>query len=63
MNASFVRNLKRERECKLSGDRRNDIPDLNAKYVTYSLMNQQINEIVAFALKQVTEAGNANRTE
>ena len=63
MNASLVRNLKRERECKLSRDRRNGIPDHNAKYVTYPLMNQQTNEIVAFAVKQVTEACNANRTE
>ena len=63
MNASLVRNLTRERECKLSGDGRHDSPGHNAKYVTYSLMNQQTNEIVAFAVKQVTEAGNSNWME
>ena len=63
MNASLVRNLKRERECKLSGDGRHDSPGHNAKYVTYSLMNQQTNEIVALAVTQVTEAGNSNRME
>ena len=63
MNASLVRNLKRERECKLSGDGRHDSPGHNAKYVTYSLMNQQTNEIVALAVTQVAEAGNSNRME
>ena len=43
MNASLVRNLKREREWKLSGDERNDSPDHNGKYVTYLLMDQNIN--------------------
>ena len=43
MNASLVRNLKREREWKLSGDERNDSPDHNGKYVTYLLMDQKIN--------------------
>ena len=43
MNASLVRNLKREREWKLSGDERNDSHDHNGKYVTYLLMDQKIN--------------------
>ena len=63
MNASLVNRLKHEEECKLSGDGRHDSPGHNAKYVTYSLMNQQTNEIVAFAVTQVTEAGNSNRME
>ena len=63
MNASLVNKLKNKGERKLSGDRRHDSPGHNEKYVTYSLMNQQTNEIVAFAVTQVTEAGNSNRTE
>ena len=43
MNVSLVRNLKRERECKLSGDGRHDSPGHNPKSVTYSLINQQTN--------------------
>ena len=60
MNTSLVNRLKNEGECKLSGDGRHDSPGHNAKYVTYSLMNQQTNEIGAFAVTQVTEAGNSN---
>ena len=60
MNASLVNRLKNEGECKLSGDGRHDIPGHNAKYITYSLINQQTSEIVAFAVTQVTEAGNSN---
>ena len=63
MNASLINRLKNEGECKLNGDRRLDSPDHNAKDVTCSLMNQQTNEIVAFAVTQVTEAGNSNRME
>ena len=62
MNASLVNRLKNEGECKLSGDGRHDSPGHNAKHVTYSLMKQQTNEIVAFPVTQVTEAGNSNRT-
>ena len=58
-----MRNLKRERDCKLSGDGRHGSPGHNPKYVTYSLMNQQTNEIVAYLVTQVTEAGNSNRVE
>ena len=61
--ASLVRNLKRERKCKLSGGGRHNSPSHNVKYVTYSLMNQQTNEIVAFAVTLVTEASNSNRME
>ena len=63
MSASLVRNLKRERGCRLSGDGRHDSPGHNLKYVTYPLMNQQTNAIVAFAVTQVTEAGKSNRME
>ena len=63
MNTSLVDRLKNEGECKLSGDGRHDSPGHSAKYVTYSLMNQQTNEIVAFTITQVTEAGNSNRME
>ena len=63
MNTSLVNRLKNKGESKLSGDERHDSPGHNARYVTYSLMNQQTNEIVAFAVTQVTEAGNSNRME
>ena len=61
MNASLVNRLKNKGECKLSGDGRHDSPGHNAKYVTYSLMNLQTNEIVKFAVTKVTEAGNSIR--
>ena len=63
MNASLVDRLKNEGACKLSGDGRHDSPGHNAKYVTYLLINQQTNEIVAFAVTQVTEAVDSNRLE
>ena len=62
MNASLLRNLKRERECKLSGVRRHDSPSHNTKHIN-SVVNQQANEIVAFAVTQVREAGNSNKME
>ena len=61
MSTSLVRNIKRERDCKLSGDLKHDSLGHNAKYVTYSLINQRTNEIFAFAVMQITEASNSNR--
>ena len=60
MNASLVSRLEVKGECKISGDGRHDSPGHNAKYVTYPLMNQQTNEIITFAVSQVTKAGNSN---
>ena len=38
-------------------------PGYNAKYLTYSLMNQKTIEIIAFSIAYVTEAGNLNHME
>ena len=59
MNASLVSRLKVEGKRKISGDRKHDGPGHNTKYVTYSLMNQQINEITTFAVSEVVKAGNS----
>ena len=40
MNAALVSKLKNERARKLEENGRHDSPGQNAKYVTYSLMNQ-----------------------
>ena len=63
MNAKLIERLIDEGACLLSGDGRCDSPGYNAKYLTYSLMDQKTNEIIAFSLTQVSEAGNSNRME
>ena len=63
INASITHRLIEQRPCKLSGDGRCDSPGWNAKYLTYSLMNQETNEIIAFSINPVTEAGNSNHME
>lgn len=63
MNASLVSRLKVEGKRKISGDRKHDGPGHNTKYVTYSLMNQQINEITTFAVSEVVKAGNSKSME
>ena len=54
--ASVTHRLIEQGLCKLSGDGRCDSPVYNAKYLTYSLINQKTNEIIVFSITQVTEA-------
>ena len=51
------------KNCLISGDGRCDSPGHNAKYLTYSLFEQDLKKVVAMSLTQVTEAGNSNRME
>ena len=51
------------RPIKFSGDGRCDSPGHNAKYLTYSLADQETRKITTLSITQVTEAGNSNRME
>ena len=46
--------------CYLSSDGRCDSPGHSAKYLTYSMLDQDTNTIVSMSAAQVTEAGNLN---
>lgn len=59
MNASITHRLTEQGLCKLSGVNFG----YNAKYLTYSLINQEANEITSFSITQVTEVVNSNRME
>ena len=61
--SQLIESIKEKGPCKLSGDGRCDSPGHNAKYMTYSLMDQNTNEIISMSITQVTEAGNSNRME
>ena len=63
MNTFITYRLIEQGSCKLSVDGQCDSPGYNVKYLTYSLMNQKTNEIIAFSITQVTEIGNLNRIE
>ena len=58
MNASITHRLIEQGLCKLNDDCRFDSSGYNAKYVTYPLMNQKTNEVIAFSVTQVKESGN-----
>ena len=60
---SVLSELKNSEICNLCGDGRCDSPGHNAKYLTYSMLNQANNKIVDISVVQVTEAGNSNRME
>ena len=47
----------------LSGDGRCDSPGYNAKYLTYSMLDQATGKILAMSVTQCTETGNSNRME
>ena len=47
----------------LSGDGRCDSPGHNAKYGTYTMIDQQTDEIVDFQIVQCTEVNNSNAME
>ena len=55
--------MKQAKSIDLSVDGRCDSPEHNAEYLTYSFMDKSRNNIGAFSLTQVTEAGNSNRME
>ena len=62
-HTASVSELKKQNGSFFSGDGRCDSPGHNAKYLTYSFLDQQTNKIVEISLTQVTEAGNSNRME
>ena len=62
-NLRVLQMLRNGLTCKIAGDARCDSPGHNAKYSTYSFINQATGHIVASHLTQVTECGNANRME
>ena len=62
-NSSILNQLKEQGSCRLSRDGRCDSPGHNAKYLTYSFMDQITNKIAAMTITQVTEAKNSNNME
>ena len=62
-NNSILNQLKKQGSCRLSRDRRCDVPEHNAKYLTYSFMDQITNKIAAMTVTQVTGAKNSNNME
>ena len=62
-NQELIETLKSKGPCCVSGDGRCDSPGHNAKYLTYSMLDQGTNNIVSMTVTQVTEAGNSNRME
>ena len=55
-NNSILNQLKEQGSCRLSGDGRCDSPGHNAKYSTYSFMDQITNRIAVMTITHVTEA-------
>ena len=55
-NNSILNQLKEQGSCRLSGDARCDSPGHNAKYSTYSFMDQTTNRIAVMIITHVTEA-------
>ena len=49
-NKAILNQLRQNGPCHLSGDGRCDTPDHNAKYLTYSLMDQATNNIVTMSV-------------
>ena len=62
-NNSILNHLKEQGSCRLNEDGRCDSPGHNAKYLTYSFMDQITNKIAAMTITQVTEAKNTNNME
>ena len=59
----IISELQGQDGCRISGDGRYDSPGHNAKYLTYTLLDQSPNRIITMSVVQVTEAGNSNRME
>ena len=55
--------LKQKGPCQLCGGGRCDNPGCNAKYMTYSMLDQETNNVISMSMTQVTEAGNSNNME
>ena len=55
--------IKNKGERVLSGDGRCESLRHNAKYLTYSFLDQELKKIINFSVTQCTEAGNSNRME
>ena len=62
-NDAILSKLKENGPCEVSGDGRCDSPGHNAKYLTYTMLDQATNLIIGMSLTQVTEAGNSNAME
>ena len=62
-NNSILNQLKEQGSGRLSGDGRCESPRHNAKYLTYTFMDQITNKIAAMTITQVTEARNSNNVE
>ena len=52
-----------QRDSFLCSDGRCDAPGHDAKYLTYSLFEQNIKKIIVMSTTKVIEAGNSNRME
>ncbi|KAK3083763.1 hypothetical protein FSP39_002787 [Pinctada imbricata] len=59
----FTKIKSQNRYLRLAGDGRCDSPGFNAKYCTYSLMDLDTQQIVAFVTVQVTETGSSSKME
>ena len=62
-NNSILNQLKEQGSCRLSGDGKCDSLGNNAKYLTYSFMDQITNKIATMTITQVTEAKNSDNME
>ena len=60
---TLIDELKIKKAVNLCGDGRSDSPGHNAKYDTYSLMDEDTNKIVDFSLVQVSEVSSSNAME
>ena len=62
-NNSILNQLKERGSCRLSRDGKCDSLGNNAKYLTYSFMDQITNKIATMTITQVTEAKNSDNME
>ena len=62
-NNSILNQLKEQGLGRLSRHGRCDSPRHNAKYLTYTFMDQIINKTAAMTITQVTEAKSSNNVE
>ena len=60
---AILEDMKQAKSIGLSGDGRCGSRENNAKYFTYSFMDNSTNKLRAFSLTQVNKTGNSNRME